>query len=188
MQALRLTPILAIAIILNACSPTIDMPKGTSTGYRSARLIERNTDAEITDDAVAVAKEKKVHGMFQKSIQNEFTQHGLSYGKADADLKVAYLVMIQNNAITFHYNDYFGNGRGADAIAEYAHLKGATESRRDEFFERFIILVDVIDAQTNKLIYRNHYAKDIVDVPSDAVRAKRIDAMTKEILAPFFAM
>jgi hypothetical protein len=187
MQTLRLTPILAIAIILNACSPTIDMPKGTSKGYSSARLIERNTDAEVSDDAVALAKEKKVHGMFQKSIKNEFTQHGLSYGKADADLKVAYLVMIQNNAITFHYNDYFGKGRGADAIAEYAHLKGATESRRDEFFERVIILVDVIDSKTNKLVYRNHYAKDIVDAPSDSVRAKRIDAIIKETLAPFFA-
>lgn len=186
MQALRLTPILAIAVLFNACAPTVDMPKGTSTGFSSARLIERNTDAEVTDDAVAAAQEKKVHGMFKKSIKNEFTQHGLTYGKSDADLKVAYLVMIQNNAITFHYNDYFGKGRGADAIAEYAHMKGATQTRRDEFFERVIILVDVIDAKTDKLVYRNHYAKDIVDAPSDAVRAKRIDAIIKETLTPFF--
>ena len=134
-----------------------------------------------------MAKEKKVHGIFHKAIKNEFTSHGLSYGKADADLKIAYLVMIQNNAITFHYNDYFGQGRDADKIAEYAHLKGATQSRRDEFFERVIILVDVIDTKTNKLVFRNHYAKDIVDVPSDKVRAQRINAIIKETLTPFFS-
>lgn len=178
-------PLLVIALFAS-CSTGIDQPKGTSQGYQSARLIERNLDVEVTDDAVAVAKEKKIHGMLQKAIKSEFISHGMSYGKKDAQLEVAYLVMIQNNAITFHYNDYFGKGRDADAIAEYAHLKGATNTKRDEFFERVIILVDVIDTKTNKLIFRNHYLNDIVDVPTDAVRNQRIQAAIKDALTPFF--
>lgn len=186
MKFIHLLSALSLVSIITSCSTGIEQPKGTSQGYQSARLIERNPDADVTDDATAAAKEKKVHGMLQKAIKSEFTSHGLSYGKADADLQVAYLVMIQNNAITFHYNDYFGQGRDADAIAEYAHLRGATNTKRNEFFERVIILVDVIDTKTGKLVFRNHYLNDIVDVPTDAVRNQRIQAAIKQALTPFF--
>ena len=178
-------PLLAIALFAS-CSTGIEQPKGTSQGYKSAKLIERNPDAEVTDDATAIAKEKKIHGMLQKAIQNEFTSHGMSYGKKDSQLKVAYLVMIQNNAITFHYNDYFGQNRNADAIAEYAHQKGLAHNKNADFFERVIIVVDVLDAQSNKLVYRNHYVHEMVDVPTDKVRNQRVKAAIKEALTPFF--
>ena len=185
-QLLQLFSVISLAAAISSCSTGIQQPKGTSQGYNSARLIKRNTDADVTDDTIAIAKEKKIHGMIQKAIKSEFTSHGLNYGKGNADLTVAYLVMIQNNAITFHYNDYCGKGRDADAIAKYAHLKGATQSKRDEFFERVIILVDIIDTKTNKLVFRNHYVNDIVDVPTDAVRKQRVDAAIKGTLVNFF--
>jgi len=177
---------IALAMLVSSCVNRIPTPKGTSEGYTSARLIERNPDAEKTDDPVAVAKEERAHAHIQSAIKKEFTRHGMSYGKSDAQLEVAYLVMIQNNAITFYYNDFFGKGRDADAIADYAHLKGAIQTNRDEFFERVIIVVDVLDTKTGKLIFRNHYAHDIVDAPTDAVRAKRIDAAIHAALSPFF--
>lgn len=180
---------LALAAIVSSCGPSIDTPKKTSLGYQSAKLIAHNPDAEVTDDAVAQAKEKKVHDQFQSSLGREFRQHGLSYSndsKAEADLTVAYLILIQNNAITFHYNDYFGQGRDADGIAEYAHLKGATQSKRNEFFERAIIVIDIIDNKTKELVYRNHYAKDIVDVPTDNQRKKRLEEGIKQTLQGFF--
>ena len=186
MKITQFISVLSIAVVISSCATSVEQPKGTSEGYTSARLVKRNPDAEVTDDAIAIAKEEKIHSQIQKTIQSNFTKHGLSYGKADAQLKVAYLVMIQNNAITFHYNDFFGKDRNADALAEYAHHKGVTKSKRDEFFERVIIVVDVLDAKTGKLIFRNHYSNDIVDVPSDAVRAKRIKAAIQSTLAPFF--
>ncbi len=186
MKTLPLLASIALATLFSSCSNGIEIPKGTSQGYTSARLIERNPKAEVTDDPVAVAKENRIHKQIQQSIKREFTAHGMSYGKPDAQLTVAYLVMIQNNALTFYYNDFFGEGRDADAIANYAHLKGVKQSDRDEFFERVIILVDVIDSKTNKLIFRNHYAHDIVDNPSDAERAKRIDKAMVLALDPFF--
>lgn len=179
--------IFSLCALLGACSSSIDLPKGTSKGYQSARLIAFNPDADVTDDAVAAAKEKKFHTSFQKALKHEFTSRKFDYGKPNAQLEVSYLVMIQNNAITFHYNDYFKPGPDADSIAEYAHKKGAVNSKRDEFFERAIILIDITDTQTGKLIFRNHYAKDIIDVPSQAERQKRIRIGISEALAPFFA-
>ena len=186
MKSLLLLSALTITSLVCSCSTGIDIPKGTSKGYQSARLIEYNPDAEVTDDAAAVVREKKAHAMIHKALSEEFSSHGITYGKSNADLTVAYLVMIQNNAITFHYNDYFGKGRDADAITDYAHLKGAIRSKRNEFFERAIIVVDVIDTKTNNLIFRNHYAKDTIDKPTDAQRNQRIQAAVKEALAPFF--
>jgi len=170
----------------SSCSPGIAQPKGTIKGYQSARLVKRNPNALVTDDAVEQAKEKKVHGMLQKAIKHEFTSHGIKYGQPDAQLKVAYLVMIQNNAITFYYDDFFTQAGDANALSEYAHQKGAIESDRDEFFERVIIVIDVTDTKTGKLIYRNHYAHDLVDAPTDKVRNQRIQAAVKKTLAPFF--
>jgi hypothetical protein len=187
MKSLLLLSLLALSSIICSCSTSINMPKGTSKGYQSARLIKHNPDADVSTDADAVAREKKVHSMIHSAISKEFSTHGISYGKENSDLTVAYLVMIQNNAITFHYNDYFGRNRDADAIAEYAHLKGAVHTKRNEFFERAIILVDVIDTKTNMLVFRNHYAKDMVDSPTDAQRKQRVQAAVKDALEPFFA-
>lgn len=187
MKSLLLLSLLALSSIICSCSTSINIPKGTSKGYQSAGLINRNPDADVSTDAASVAKEKKVHSMIHAAINKEFSTHGISYGKSNSDLTVAYLVMIQNNATTFHYNDYFGRGRDADAIAEYAHLKGAVHTKRNEFFERAIILVDVIDTKTNKIVFRNHYAKDMIDSPTDAQRKQRVQAAVKEALKPFFS-
>ena len=52
---------------------------------------------------------------------------------------------------------------------------------RPESFERAGLLVDVIDAKTNKLVYRNIFAGDITRGVSDAARSQRI-----ELLGIFF--
>ena len=47
-------------------------------------------------------------------------------------------------------------------------------------------MIDVIDARTNKLVYRNYYKSDIAQGTSDAVRSQRINAGVAQALAPFF--
>lgn len=183
MKLIHLISTAAVALALNACSPSVDMPKGTSKGYQSARLVKRAPNSSI----VITAKEKKVHNMIQSSIKNQFTSHGKTYGQANADLVIGYLVIEQNNAMTTPYSEYFGYGRDANKIADIAHLKGVTEGVRPDFFERAGLLVDVIDAKTNKLIYRNIYVGDIVKGGSGAARSQRINTAVNEALAPFFA-
>ena len=157
------------------------MPKGTSKGYTSARLVQRNPNL------TAITRHRtKVHRMIQKSIANQFTSHGLAYGKSDADLTVAYLVIYQEPGMTARYDDYFGYGRDADEIADLAHTRGVIDSKRPDYFKRAGIVIDVIDSRTNKLVYRNFAAGDVVTGASDGTRAARIDAAVGQALSPFF--
>jgi len=182
MKTLSLLSVAAIALALNACSPTIDMPKGNSKGYNSARLVNRAPNSAI----VITAKERKVHNMIQGSIKNQFTSHGKSYGQANSDLIVAYLVIAQDSAMTTSYNEYFGFNRDAAGIADIAHTRGVIDSTNPDYFKRAGLLVDVIDAKTNKLIYRNKYVGPLVEGGSDSARAQRINNAVNQALAPFF--
>ena len=58
------------------------MPKGTSKGHTSARLIQRDP----AGPAVTNATEKQVHGMIQNSISKQFTAKGMAYA-AEAGYK-----------------------------------------------------------------------------------------------------
>ena len=172
----------AILISLNACSPSVDMPKGSSKGYSSARLVKRTPNSSI----VITPAERNVHNMIQNSIKSQFTSHGKAYNQANADLIVGYMVIEQNNAMTTSYSEYFGYGRDASGITDIAHKKGVIEGNRPDFFERAGLLVDVIDAKTNKLVYRNLYVGDIVKGGSGSARAQRINNAVNDALGPFF--
>jgi hypothetical protein len=176
--------ILAAAIAclgIISCSTNVDMPKGTSKGYTSARLIQRDPNLPATTNAT----EKQVHGMIQRSLAKQFASKGIAYGKGDADLIVAYLVIYQEPGMTADYRDYFGYGRNADDIAVLAHNRGALGSR-SEYFRQAGIVIDVVDRRTNKLVYRNFAKNDVVKGASDSTRAARIDAAVAQALTPFF--
>lgn len=164
-----------------SCSTNVDMPKGTSKGYASARLIQRDPNLPAPSKDI----EKQVHGMIRKSLSKQFTSRGMAYGKSDADLIVAYMVIYQEPGMTADFRNYFGYGRNADDIAVLAHNRGALGSR-PEYFRQAGIVIDVIDARTNKLVYRNFAKNDVVKGASDSTRAARIDAAMSQALAPFF--
>jgi hypothetical protein len=177
----RLSATAIICLAFVSCSTNVDMPKGTSKGYSSARLIQRDSNLP----AITKPIEKQVHGMIQNSISKQFTSRGMTYGKGDADLIVAYLVIYQEPGMTADFREYFGYGRNADDIAMLAHDRGALGSR-SEFFRQAGIVVDVVDRSTNKLVYRGFSKNDVVKGASDSTRAARIDAAVTQALAPFF--
>ena len=172
----------AAAVGLVSCGPSIEMPKGTSKGYTSARLTVRDPGAPAISDPL----EKQVHGMIQKSLAKQFPAKGLAYGKGNADLVVAYLVLYQEPGVTTEYNEFFGNGRSAEAITDRAHTRGVIDNKRPDYFRRAGIVIDVIDSKTNKLVFRNFATGDVVKNVSDSTRAARIDAAVAQALAPFF--
>ncbi len=175
--------LLAIASLgIMSCSSNVEMPKGTSTGYHSARLAKRDPNQSTNTNPT----ELKVHSMIQKSLASRFTAKGLAYGKGDADLTVAYLVIYQEPGMTARYEDYFGYGRDADQITDAAHTRGALDKKRADYFQRAGIVIDVIDSRTNKLVYRKYATGDVVRSASDATRATRIDAAVGQALEPFF--
>lgn len=179
-------PLIALAasitcLCLVSCSTNVDMPKGTSKGYASARLIQRDPGLPAPSKAI----EKQVHGMIHKSISKQFTSRGMAYGKSDADLIVAYMVIYQEPGMTADYREYFGYGRNADDIAVLAHNRGALGGR-PEYFRQAGIVIDVVDRRTNKLVYRNFSRGDVIKGVSDSTRAARIDDAVARALAPFF--
>lgn len=165
-----------------SCVPNVDMPKGTSKGYTSARLIQRDPAAP----AITNTTERQVHGMIQKSLAKSFSSKGLAYGKGDADLVVAYMVIYQEPGMTANYSDFFGYGRDAAEIATIAHVRGVEKNKRADYFQQAGILIDVVDARTNKLVYRNLAKGDVVKDISPSARAARIDAAVAGALDDFF--
>jgi len=181
--------LVAITGLLSSCAtgPGANMTKGNIGNYQSARLIAHNPYAESFGSPQAIAFKNKVHGMIQKSIKSDFTSHGVSYGKSQSDLTVAYLILLQNKAITYHHNEYYGHGPNANEIARKAHEEGVINNKKvSTYHKRAGIIVDVIDTQTNKVIYRNFYATNVIHVPTDEERARRIHYAIKSTLAPFF--
>lgn len=179
---IRLIAAIAAAGIITSCSTGVDMPKGTSKGYHSARIIKRDPQGA----AVAEGTEKQVHGMIQKSIAKQFTSRGMAYGNGNSDLVVAYMVIYQEPGMTASYDQYFGYGRDSGKISDLAHTRGALENKRPDFFRQAGVVIDVIDSRTNKLVYRSIAKGDVIKGASAGTRAARIDAAVAQALAPFF--
>lgn len=174
--------VLLAACLICSCTPGVDMPKGTSKGYTSARLIQRDPQAQPVTDAT----EQQAHRMIQNSLSRQFFAKGLAYGRTGADLVVAYMVIYQEPGMTATYDDYFGYGRNPEEIAAVAHNRGAVDSGRPDFFRQAGIVVDVIDGKTNKLVYRGFAKGDVIKGVSPGTRTARIDAAVTQALAGFF--
>ena len=179
---MKRSALLLAACLLGSCAPSVDQPKGTSKGYTSARLILRDPASPAITNPI----EKQVHAMVQKSIASQFTGHGLSYGSGGSGLIVAYMIIYQEPGMTATYPQYFGYGRSEGEIADLAHTRGALENQRPDFFRQAGIVIDVIDSQTNKLVYRGFSKGDVVKNASAGTRASRINAAVAESLAAFF--
>ena len=182
MKSIIFPVLAALSLVLSACGPSVEMPKGTSKGYHSARLTVRGPDAP----AITNSTEKQVHGMIQKSIAGQFTSRGMAYGNGGADLVVAYMVIYQEPGMTARYDQYYGYGRDSDSISDLAHTRGALENQRPDYFRQAGVVIDLIDSRTNKLVYRNFAKGDVIKDASAGTRAARIDAAVSQALAPFF--
>jgi hypothetical protein len=165
-----------------SCSTNVEMPKGTSKGYTSARLTTRGPNSA----PIAGGIEKQAHGMIQKSIARQFTSRGMAYGSGNADLVVAYMVIYQEPGMTARHDQFFGYGRDADAISDLAHTRGALENKRPDYFRQAGVVIDVIDSRTHKLVYRNFAKGDVIQGASEATRSSRIESAVGQALEGFF--
>lgn len=176
-------PVLAIlSLVLAACGPGIDLPKGISKGYTSARLTHLNPSLPTVSDPT----QRSIHDMIQNSLRRQFQAKGLAYGSANAELVVAYLVIYQESGMTASHEEYFGYGRDGAAITDRAHERGVIDSKRPDFFRQAGIVIDLIDRRINKLVYRNFAKGDVIKGASAGTRAARIDAAVAQALAGFF--
>jgi len=128
-------------------------------------------------------KRAQIHRLVQGAVTTNLTAKGLSRVPAGGDVFVAYLLILGNNVSTTDVNDYFGYGRDSDALLDKAHQKGAVDSKNPNLFLAGTLVIDVIDAKTYKLLYRNYAVRQVLrNLPDDA-RAERVQQAVDQILA-----
>ena len=165
--------------ILIGCS-TISMPKGTSKGYSSARFV-RVKESPMR----GVSNNKALNQKLKQVIAAEMRRNGIDVAASGGDLVIAFMLMKQNNASTASINHYYGYSDDSEKISEKVHKKIAKDGGR-ELFERGAIIIDLIDAKSSKLIYRNYAVRDVLGKVSAQERNKRIQSAVTEALADFF--
>jgi len=123
----------------------------------------------------------EVHKLIQDAITTDLARLGVTRVASGGDVTVAYLVIVGNNASTTAINDYFGYGRDGAELGELAHEK-YIQSKNPNYFEAGTIIIDVIDAHTNRLLRRHYATRPVLANPSNEVRAARIQQAVDEAL------
>jgi Domain of unknown function (DUF4136) len=174
-----LSCLLATGVVLLAgCSST---PTKVNTGDVHASTFSFVTGRPMPPDYAE--KRDQIHRLIQGAITTNLTTKGLSRAPAGGDVFLAYLVILGDNVSTTDVNDYFGYGRDADALLDKAHEKFAVESKNPNHFVAGTLVVDVIDAKTYKLLYRNYAVRQVLRNIPDDVRAERVQSAVDQALA-----
>ena len=174
---------LSIALLAGTGCSSVDQPTGSGKGYTSARFV--NTAAEKYTGS-AIEDSPEVAAAVMQSIEANFRTNGFSFGHKGSQLAVAFMLIRQDLVTTAANSDYFGSGRDAGEILEEAHRRGVIKSQRFEDFEAGAIVIDILDTNTNQLIYRNFAKRDIDPSATPAQRKHRINTAVTTALAKFF--
>ena len=177
----RIVGTVLVAAFVSSCS-TVDMPKGKSKGYSTFRFV----DTSKSERPFFVESSTPVNGMVENAITSEFINNGLALAENETDMIIGYLLIIQNNVTTKMIDNYFGYGRSSDDIGQLAHKKGVIKGKNPDNFRAGAIVIDLIDAETNDLVYRHYARRDMIENITDEKRQQRINEAVAEALAPFF--
>lgn len=156
------------------------MPKGSSKGYSTVRFVTPN--APLGDDDTPRFIE--ANRMIKDAITDQMAQHGLQVVERNADLLIAYLIVFQDNVSTSYSNQYFGT-RNFMELVDLAHRKGTQVNYPEKVLKRMVV-IDLIDAQTNKLVYRDYALSGSVAQLSETDRQEHIYSVVEQALLKFF--
>ncbi|MEM0967198.1 MAG: DUF4136 domain-containing protein [Verrucomicrobiota bacterium] len=154
------------------------MPKQSADGYETFRFYNPNVEelptfADQSVEAMAI---------IQKRLKKDLEDAGLKEAGADADLVITYLVVVQNNTVTTAISDYYQNS-GIEIIeAAHEYVQDHKPNRR---FEAGTVIVDVIDASTQRLIYRDFATREVIKGSTGEERKQAIESATDEAIQAF---
>ena len=174
-----LSCLLAVGVVLLAgCSSTSTK---LNTGTVHASTFSFVTRRPMPPDYAE--KREQIHRLVQSAITTNLTAKGISRVQAGGDVFLAYLIILGDNVATTDVNDYFGYGRDSDALLDKAHQKGAIDSKNPNPFLAGTLVIDVIDAKTYKLLYRNYVARQVLRNIPETERDERIQSAVDQALA-----
>jgi hypothetical protein len=167
----------AVALVVVGCKTPTHVDKGpikaaTFSFLRPGPLPE----AAFTENA------QQVHAIIQQAITSDLAAKGVRAVPTGGDVTVAYLIVVGNNVSTSAINDYFGYTADAAALADKAQ-KAYTEGPQRNYFEAGTLLIDIVDARTQKVLARNYATRPVLQNPTVAARQANIQAAVNEILA-----
>lgn len=165
---------------LCACSTTrIDFPKGNSEGYSSYRIYKHSSN-HVPDFS---NREDLANKRIQQALKNQFNSHGLTESPEDAELIVAFLLLVQDPAVSTAISDYYINS-GSTILSE-AHRRMAKKNPAGGY-EAGSLIVDIIDKNSGNLIYRDYASREILAYLTDEERERRLNEAVTEAVAAFF--
>jgi hypothetical protein len=176
MKNVMFAGILGAGLLLAGCSsvPT-EVDKGP---IKASTFSFMNVNARQAEFAET---DKAVHGAIQQAIASNLAAKGVRQVQSDGDVTVSYLLIIGNNVSTTSINDYFGYGPDAEALHEKAQNAYSGVKDRN-YLEAGTLLIDIIDAKTQKLLRRSHVTKPLLKNPTAEARAARIQEAVNETL------
>ena len=122
------------------------------------------------------AKDKRdvAHQMIQEAITKNLAARGISRTTAtQGDVIVGYMVILGNHVSTEAITTYFGYGQQADALHDKAQ-SGYSGYKNPNDFEAGTLMIDVVDAKTYELIYRDYVVRPVLADATAAARAEYI--------------
>lgn len=175
----RLALLSLSALCFIGCT-SIPMPKGSSNGYSTVRFITPNAPLGSDKSPVFVESNR----MIKKAITAEFVKNGLKVVEGPADLIVAHLIILQDHASTSYSNQYYGLQDFSD-IVTFAHKKG-TNNNYPEAVQKRALVIDLIDAKTYKLVYRNYVMGGRLSQLEESERQEKLNTAVAQTLQRFF--
>lgn len=167
-------------VIVSGCT-SVPMPKGSSKGYASVRFVAPNQP--VAEDNTPRFIE--ANRMIKSAITDQMESHGLQVVDQNADLIIAYLIILQDNVSTSYCNQYYGYQDFME-IVDLAFKEGLKQ-HYPEKVEKRAIVIDLIDAKTYKLVYRDYALSGSIADLSEENREKAIHAVVANALQAFFA-
>jgi hypothetical protein len=166
------------ALLAAGCSST---PTHVDTGTIKASTFSFvNTAGRPTPEYAE--QNAQLHKLVQGAIAADLTGLGLSQLPTGGEVTVAYLIIAGNNATTTSINEYFGYGRDVSGLTEIAHEKYTQDNKNPNYFEAGTLVIDIIDAKTNKLLKRNYASRPLLKNPTPAQQAARVQEIVDEAL------
>ena len=174
----QLWPLLLTGLLIAGCSST---PTHVDKGALKARNFNF-INGGIALTPAATEKRDAVHQQIQSAIIKNLAAKGLSRTSGTGDVIVAYMFILGNNVSTEAITTYFGFGRDADALHNKAE-DAYSSSQNPNHFEAGTLVIDVIDANTYELLYRDYVVRPILRNATAEVRNENIQQAVDAALA-----